>query len=572
MTETRGRDRAAEPPEIPADGTLGQMFAARAAATPDAVAYLEYSRTLGKWFEHRWSDVLRRAGEAQALLRELGLGRGDRIGVMARAGTYWVILDLAAAGLGVVTVPLYYRDGGGNAAYAAARSRMKVLFLGDEMQWAAVAPARAQMPGVARIFSAAEIPDAAVETFLPAAERHAGAAYEVAEADPRATATVVFTSGTTGPPKGVMLSHANILGNAAAATRAVPIGPGDRLLSFLPLSHMFERTVGYYAPMLRGAAVAFARSVHTLRQDLRAAPPTVLVAVPRIYEKIHAALAARAPLDAAPGRALLALARRAGRAGARSPWRLLAPLPRALIGRRVRQGLGGRLRLAITGGAALDPEVGELFAGLGLPVLQGYGLTETSPVLSVNRLEDLRCDTVGPPIDGVEARLGEGGELLARGPGVMQGYLDDPEATAAALDAAGWFRTGDRAEFDRGHLRIIGRIKEIIVLSTGEKVPPEDLERALCRDPRIAQAWVSGEGRPFLAAVVVAAAPGVGAAELLADCPRLLRGFPGYARIGRLRVETEPWSADNGCLTATLKLRRAALAEKYRAELEAFYA
>ena len=236
------------------------------------------------------------------------------------------------------------------------------------------------------------------------------------------------------------------------------------------------------------------------------------------------------------------------------------------------QGLGGRLRLAITGGAALDPEVGEFFAGLGLPVLQGYGLTETSPVLSVNRLEGMRCDTVGPPIGGVEARLGAGGELLARGPGIMQGYLDDPAATAAVLDADGWLRTGDRAELDGGHLRIVGRIKEIIVLSTGEKVPPEDLERALCRDPRIAQAWVSGEGRPFLAAVAVAARPGVGAAELLADCPRLLRGFPAHARIGRLHVETEPWSPDNGCLTATLKLRRAALAEKYRAELEAFYA
>ena len=356
-----------------------------------------------------------------------------------------------------------------------------------------------------------------------------------------------------------------------AATAAVPIGPEDRLLSFLPLSHMFERTVGYYSPMLHGSTVAFARSVATLREDLRLQPPTVLVSVPRVYEKIYRSLASRQPLNSPLGRLLMSLSRRAGRAGPLSLWRILGLLPRRLIGRKVLQGLGGHLRIAITGGAAMNSRVADFLSGIGLRVLQGYGLTETSPVVSVNREEDIRRGSVGPPIEGVEVRLTEDQELLVRGRGVMRGYLEDPEATGAAVDSEGWFHTGDLARIEEGHIYIVGRAKEIIVLSNGEKVPPEDLEGALCNDPRISQAWVVGEGRPFLSAVVVVEEP-VGEEELLDSVGGLLQDFPGYASIKRLHVETEPWSERNGFLTATLKLRRRALHEKYDRVISAFYA
>ena len=550
--------------------TLGQLFEERVAATPDAVAYIEYSHVLGKWFNHSWESVHQQAGRAQSLLKGLGLGPGDRIGIMAHGGTYWVTLDVAAAGLGIVTVPLYHRDRGGNVAYVAERSRMRALFIGGHAQWEAIEDERGRMPGVKHIFSAVQIPDTEVRPFLLELSSAQPSPYQVMQKDPASIATIVFTSGTTGRPKGVQLTHGNILSNAIAATAAVPVGPEDRLLSFLPLSHMFERTVGYYSPMLHGSTVAFARSIATLREDLRLQPPTVMVSVPRVYEKIYRALISRRPLNSPVGRLLVSLSRKAGRAGSSPLWRVLGLLPRRLIGRKVLQGLGGNLRIAITGGAAMNSRVADFFAGIGLKVLQGYGLTETSPVVSVNREADIRRGSVGPPIEGVEVQLAEDQELLVRGRGIMQGYLDDPEATRAAIDSEGWFHTGDLARIEEDHIYIIGRAKEIIVLSNGEKVPPEDLESALCNDPRISQAWVAGEGRPFLSAVVVVEEP-VDEGQLLDSIDSLLHDFPGYAHIRRLHVEPEPWTEQNGFLTATLKLRRRALHEKYDEIVSAFY-
>ena len=555
---------------ISSDHTLGQLFEERVAATPDAIAYIDYSHLLGKWFKHSWESVHRQAGRIQSLLKKLDLQPGDRIGIMAHSGIYWVALDVAAAGLGVVTVPLYHRDRGGNVAYVAERSRMRALFIGGHKQWQGLTAEHVPMLGVEHIFSAVEIPGAEVKPFLPELSGIKLTPYEVVQKDPDSVATIVFTSGTTGRPKGVELTHANILSNVVAATAAVPIGPEDRLLSFLPLSHMFERTVGYYAPMLHGSTVAFARSVGTLRQDLKMQPPTVLVSVPRVYEKIYRGLISKPPLNTLLGRVLVSLSRRVGRAQPWSPWRLFGGLMRWLIGRRVLQGLGGHLRIAITGGAAMNAAVADFFAGIGLKVLQGYGLTETSPVVSVNREKDIRRGSVGPLIEGVEVRLAADQELLVRGPGVMRGYLEDAAATEAAIDREGWFHTGDLARVKEGHLYIVGRAKEIIVLSNGEKVPPEDMENTLCNDPRIIQAWVTGEGRPFLSAVVVVEEP-ASEEQLLRSVADLLRDFPGYADIKRLHVETEPWIEQDGFLTATLKLRRRALHEKYDKIITAFY-
>ena len=551
--------------------TLGQLFEERVAATPDAVAYIEYSHVLGKWFKHSWASVRQQAGHAQSLFKELGLEAGDRIGIMARGGLYWVTLDLAAVGLGIVTVPLYHRDRGGNVAYVAERSRMRALFIGGPGQWRVLQDERARMPGVEHVFSAIKVPGTEVRPFLLELSAASSSSYQVRQEDSDSLATIVFTSGTTGRPKGVQLTHANILSNVIAATAAVPIGPEDRLLSFLPLSHMFERTVGYYSPMLHGSTVAFARSIATLREDFRLQPPTVMVSVPRVYEKIYRGLTSKKPLNSPVGRLLVSLSRRAGRSGPLSLWRILGLLPRRLIGRKVLQGLGGHLRIAITGGAAMNSAVADFFNGIGLKVLQGYGLTETSPVVSVNREGDIRRGSVGPPLEGVEVQLADDQELLVRGRGLMRGYLEDPEATEAAIDRDGWFHTGDLARIEEGHIYIVGRAKEIIVLSNGEKVPPEDLESALCNDPRISQAWVTGEGRPFLSAVVVVEEP-ADEAQLLDSTGDLLHDFPGYAHIKRLHIETEPWSEQDGLLTATLKLRRRALHEKYDKIISAFYA
>ncbi len=308
-----------------------------------------------------------------------------------------------------------------------------------------------------------------------------------------------------------MLSHRNLLWNAEASLKMVPAYPDDRFLSFLPLSHTLERTAGNILPIMAGASVAFARSIPLLADDLKLLRPTVMFAVPRIFERIHARL--REGLEQGPPlrKRLFEHSVEIGwrafeHAQGRADWHpdlLLAPFLDRLVGAKVRARLGGRLRVTVCGGAPLSPEVARVFIALGVPLVQGYGLTETSPVISVNRLEDNRPESVGEPLPGIEVRIGPDDELRVRTPGAMQGYWNQPRATAAAFDQNGWLRTGDTARIAHGHLYITGRLKDILVLDNGEKVAPADLEMAIATDPLIEQILIVGEGMPFLSALVV---------------------------------------------------------------------
>jgi long-chain acyl-CoA synthetase len=398
-----------------------------------------------------------------------------------------------------------------------------------------------------------------------------------------------------------MLSHHNILWNAHSALQLVPAYREDLFLSFLPLSHTLERTAGYYLPMMTGSTIAYNRSIPELGEDLQHIRPTVLMSVPRIFERVHgkimAGLEAKSPL----ARWLFRLAvetgwqrfeYRQGRAGW-SPRLLLQPLLHRLVGAKVMARLGGRMSRAVVGGAPLPTEVARLFIGLGLPMLQGYGLTETSPVLSVNRLEDNDPASVGVPLPDVELRIGAKDELLARGPGVMLGYWNDTEATAAIIDAEGWLHTGDKARIDQGHVYITGRIKEILVLSNGEKVPPADMEMAICMDSLFEQVMVLGDNRPYLAALVVlnpeqweplAREKGLDPQDehalahpdiqqfVLERISARLDPFPGYARVYKVHCQTRPWTIDDGLMTPTLKLRRNRVMEVFEQEIDGLYA
>jgi long-chain acyl-CoA synthetase len=418
--------------------------------------------------------------------------------------------------------------------------------------------------------------------------------------DGEALASIVYTSGTTGRPKGVMLRHRNLLWNAAAAERMSPVTPDDLFLSFLPLSHTLERTVGYYLPLLAGATVAFGRGIAHLADDLRAVRPTVLISVPRVFERSAIAIRDAIGDRAAPLRwlfdAMLTLGWRQfehaqGRAPG-TPLLALTPLLRRVLARPVLARMGGRLRMAICGGAALPPDVARLFISLGLPLLQGYGLTEASPVLSVNTLASNRPDSIGLPLPDVELRLADGGELLAHSPGVMAGYWHDSDATAAVLQADGWLRTGDIAVQRDRHWYITGRLKDIIVLANGEKVPPVDVEHALMLDPLVHQALLVGEGRPHLAAVLVLhRKPWAELARsldldpddpaslldqsaeraVLARAESALHAFPGYARLRRVHLTLDEWTEANGLLTATQKARRGALLERYATPIDQLY-
>ncbi len=331
------------------------------------------------------------------------------------------------------------------------------------------------------------------------------------DGDSNELATIVYTSGTTGRPKGVMLSHWNILFDSERALEIVQMYPQDLLLSFLPLSHTFERTVGYYIPMMAGSTVAYARSIPELGEDLLTIQPTLMISVPRIYErvynKIQAGLAEKSPIatwlfNLAVDTGWKRFLHQQGR-GSWHPVFLLWPLLNKLVAGKIMAKLGGRMRIAASGGAPLPTPIAKVFIGLGLNLIQGYGLTETSPILTANPEDDNDPRSVGVPLRGLELRVSEQDELLARGPVIMLGYWNNPEATAAVIDSEGWFHTGDKARIENNHVYITGRIKEIIVLANGEKVPPADMEMAIALDTLFEQVMIIGDDRPFLTALLV---------------------------------------------------------------------
>ncbi len=595
---------------LPADRltSLPALFRERVAATPHKVAYRHFDPAARQWCATSWSAMATEVGRWQQGLLAEGLAPGDRVAIMLRNSREWVVFDQAALGLGLVTVPLYVDDRPDNVAHIVREAGVKLLVVEGRRQWKRLQQVKEALAGLQRIVSITRIEaeDEPQDARLQSLDDWLfGREGEVLARESQAgdLATIVYTSGTTGRPKGVMLSHRNILHNTQAAARAYRgiLSAQDRFLSFLPLSHMLERTGGYYLPMLVGAEVVYARSVQQLAEDLQQQRPTILISVPRIYERVYARI--QSGLQKQPPRARRIFERAVAvgwyrfqyRQG-RVPWhpRLLWwPLLRRLVADKVMARLGGRLRFAVCGGAALPPEIARLFLGLGLPVLHGYGLTETSPVISANRPDDNLPESVGLPLDGIEVRIGEQDELLTRSPSVMLGYWQNEAATRAAIDADGWFHTGDQARIDeRGHIFLTGRIKDILVLTNGEKVPPADMEMAIALDPLVEQVMVIGEGRPFLAALVVldreqwralAGELGVDPDDpaslrerfvekaVLARIQRRLAEFPGYAVIRRAWLSLEPWTVDDGLLTPTLKVKRPQVLRRYADAVEALY-
>ena len=490
--------------------TLDGLFRERVKRTPDLVAYRAYNETHNNWRDYTWGQIDHQVARWQAALERDGLKEGDRVAVMLRNWPEWVIYDQAALGLGLVVVPLYTQDRADNVAYIMNDAGCKALLIEGAEHWRQLAEVKSQLGGLVRVVSVNPVADAGeprLKSLVEWLPDEGGESRHVPR-DPHALATIVYTSGTTGRPKGVMLSHHNILSNAAAAcTQVLATGHDDVFLSFLPMSHTFERTCGYYLAIMTGSVVVHARGVPQLAEDLQAIRPTILISVPRIYERVYGRI--RAALDEGPAwkKKLFLMAVEVGyarfeHAQGRGPWKLsfvLWPILNALVAKKILARLGGRMRAAISGGAALPPEISRVFVGLGLTVLQGYGMTESSPIATANRPEDNIPASVGKAIPGVQVRIGENNALMVKGPNVMLGYWNNPEATRAILGSDGWLNTGDTARIDEeGHVYITGRLKEIIVLSNGEKVPPVDIESAIARDPLFEQTMLLGEGKSYL--------------------------------------------------------------------------
>ncbi len=590
-------------------GTLDGLFRERVRLSARQTAYQQYDRSQKIWCDLSWGDIATQVRRWQAAMQQENIQPTDRVALLLPNGVNWIAIEQAALGLGLVVVPLYPDDRPDNVAYILDDAGVKLLLLNDQRQWQRLLPHLSNNTSLQRII----VLNAELQQLADPKDRRSCLAKDwLAEPAPGGhlperggssdeLATIVYTSGTTGRPKGVMLSHRNILATTENAITHLQLEGEHCMLSFLPLSHMFERTTGYYAGMMYGIKIAFNRSIQQLADDLLSIRPTILVAVPRIFERIYERINNQLEKKSALSRRLFQLTvaigwqrfqHQQGRAGWR-PSQLLWPLLDRLVAQKVRERFGGRLQMAASGGAALPATVARVFNGLGVNILQGYGLTETSPIISANTLAENDPASVGKAIPGLQLTIGDNDELLIKGAGTMLGYWNNHQASSEMIDPDGWLHTGDKASIRDGFIYITGRIKDILILSNGEKIPPMDMECAISIDPLFEQALVLGEGRPYLSALVVLngehwvalakahqldpfAANSLHNKKILTVLQHrtstALHDFPGYAKIRRVCPLLEEWTIENDLMTPTLKIKRARVLAKYEKEIETLYA
>ncbi len=581
--------------------TLDELFRERVRRSNNKIAYTQYNDELQRWQDYSWAHLASQVERWQVAFRASGLEKGDRVAICYRNSVEWVVFDQAALRLGLVVVPLYTADRADNIAYVIGNSGSKVVLFAQSELWKQVSTTDEDTACVELVLVFSGDTGGlvkSVDDWLPEHGQH----FERGVAGPDDLASIVYTSGTTGRPKGVMLSHKNMLSNAYSGMRSVALKPSDKLLSFLPLSHTLERTVGYYASMMSGASVFYNRSIKQLSEDLMHTQPTVIISVPRIFERVHNQIHSGLAEQSALKQWLFKTASNIGwrrfqvQQGLQSwhPSLVFAGLFDALVGKAVRAKLGGNLDYVIVGGAPLTQEVAKTFIALGLPLLQGYGLTESSPIVSVNTKAQNRPDSIGMLLRGVQVKIMDNDELWVKGDNVMQGYWQNQDATQKAIVVEGeerWLRTGDRAAIGSdGFLRIIGRIKDILVLANGEKVPPPDIEAAIVRNPIFEQVMVVGEGKSFLSALVVCNEKLLGQVcehkgwsmndldaaplkdYLIACISEQMDDFPGYAKIRKVHICPEEWTVESGLLTPTLKIKRPKIMQYFADTVDALYA
>jgi long-chain acyl-CoA synthetase len=556
-----------------------------------------------------YDETLARAKCVAGALEARGLGRGDRAAIMSINRLEWALADYGCLCAGVVDVPVYPTLTAPQVAYILRDSGAQLLFVSDKGQLAKALEAIAECGRTVDVVAfdpPDDVPTGVTSWDDFMAEGAARAARwsteefrsRALQARPEDVATILYTSGTTGDPKGVMLTHANVGSNVLASGSVLYIDSGDSTVSFLPLSHIMQRMVDYLF-VHRGVPIVHARSMMTAIEDMRAVQPTVALAVPRVYEKIHdtvlqATGAKKKLIDWAVGVAdQVADLRLAGR----MPTGHLGMqywLADTLVFSKIRAAMGGRMRWFVSGSAPLAPELNRFFYSIGLTILEGYGLTETSPVTNVNTEDHFRIGTVGKPIPGTEIRIAEDGEILVRGPQVMKGYWNRPQDTAEAIDADGWFHTGDIGELDDdGFLRITDRKKDLIVTAGGKNVAPQPIENRLKTNPFVEQAVLVGDRRKFISVLVVPAFTRLEAwardqgitwsdrRDLLAQpavrrhmeaqVKRELRAFASFETPKRVALLEEEFTIGNGALTPTLKIKRKVVQERFGDLIEELY-
>jgi len=547
-----------------------------------------------------YTELGRRVYAFARALHELGVRKGDRVAILAENCPEWAITDWATLCLGAITVPIYPTLTAPQVGEILSDSEPKVLVVSDKKQ---LHKAREAVEGTGlnpQMICIASEDTGETPTFAqmlnqPGALTESELRALVDASQPDDIITFIYTSGTTGEPKGAMLTHRNLISNIEAVLELIDWRPDDLFLSFLPLSHVFERMAGHFLPIYAGLTIAYAESLFTLANDMLEVKPTLMLGVPRFYasvmDRILASVRQMPPLRQKLFYRTLEVGKvysRCLREGRPVPLgvRLQHAILDKLVASKIRERVGGRLRYFVSGGAALPKEVAEFFHAFGILILEGYGLTETSPVLTVNPPNAPRFGSVGKPIPGVEIKIAEDGEILARGPNIMLGYYKKPEATAAAIDPDGWFHTGDVGYMDEdGYLYITDRKKDIIVLANGKNVAPQPIENMLKQSELIQEAVVYGDGMSAPVALIVpnidalrafAKQQGIEAADDEAllnhdavqkrfrqELERVNRELADFQRLKSFRLISKPFSIETGELTPTLKVKRRVVAEKY---------
>jgi long-chain acyl-CoA synthetase len=570
------------------------------------------TKAAGKFQPISTAELVDRVRRLAKALQGLGLERGDRVALMSENGPHWPTIDFATLCSGGVLVPIYPTLLPDQAAYIAHDCGAKIVVAETTAHLEGLLAHSDELPQVQHyVLIRGTSSDPRVTTLDALLAQGAGvdvAAFEekARSCQPEDLATFVYTSGTTGKPKGVMLTHHNIVSNVVTAMAIIDLDSRFTALSFLPLSHSFERTVDY-CYFHQGITIAYAESVAAVGQNLMEVKPNLFVSVPRVYEKVLAkvneGVAAGSPIK----QKLFGWAVGVGHRSL--PWRLKLQSPPGLLGlqlgladklvfSKIRERLGGRFVLALSGGAPLARDVAEFFWGAGIPIYEGYGLSETSPVISVNTPDAVKLGTVGKPIPGIEVKIAEDGEILSRGPNIMKGYWNMPEATAEVIDAEGWFHTGDIGEIDPdGFLRITDRKKELIINAYGKNIAPAPIENSLKSSRFIGQAVVIGDRRKFLSALLVpdfealrawAQRQGIGAGaaggdEALIANPQVRELFKheidrvnaelaSFEKIVAWDLLPAEWTLESGELTPTQKVKRRVINQKYGDVIERLYA
>jgi len=590
--------------------TLNELFFGamdRAAARP----VIMRRKHAGQWESISGAALLERVHDLSLGLRELGVRSKDRVAILSENRPEWAVADYACLALHAADVPVYPTLPAKQIEYILRDSASGVVFVSTKEQLAKIQEIRSRLPDLRQVIVFDDL--AAVQGTLPLTEvavRGRQARQRVPEwrsdalgVGPDDLATIIYTSGTTGDPKGVMLTHGNIASNVVSCVALLRISEADECLSFLPLSHIFERMVGHYTMLHRGVTISYATSTDTVAAEMAELKPTIMAAVPRLYEKIYARVLDTAVSGSPVKKRIFFWAKRSAetwveytlaRRQVPASLALKKRIGDRLVFAKLRARTGGRIRFFVSGGAPLNPEIAKFFHAAGLPILEGYGLTETSPVIAFNTFEHLKLGTVGRPISGVEVRIADDGEILTRGPHVMTGYYNKPEATRDAVDPDGWFHTGDIGILDSdGFLRITDRKKDIIVTAGGKNIAPQPIENMVKTSKFVSNCVMLGDKRKFPVMIVVpnvdnlkawAAHRGFLAPDdrsLLAlpevtskmdrEVRKTLRDLAQFEVPKRLLLVPTDFTVESGELTPTLKVKRRVVERNYAMQIEGLY-